>query len=131
MGGMGRFRKELDELNKKIGGLSDRVEQLELLNELNQRPALVNLDNVVKEALKLPTHLQRTFLALNELKTASASDVSNRTGISRPIESLYLNELVRLGFASKRLSLEKKPGRQHVMFSSNVILSETVEKLKL
>lgn len=51
--------------------------------------------------LELPDHLRRTMIALIELGEASAGVVAKRTGRTRGHESVYLNQLVRLGYLTR------------------------------
>ena len=53
--------------------------------------------------LKLPDHLKETMLALLKVGVAANSEqVAKESGRVRNIESSYLNELVRLGYAEKQ-----------------------------
>jgi len=51
--------------------------------------------------LQLTPHLQPTAMKLLQLGKATAEEVAEKTGRKRAIESLYLNELVSLGYAKK------------------------------
>jgi predicted transcriptional regulator len=54
-----------------------------------------------REILNLPGSLQKTVLALVRLGSGPANRVAARTGRSRALESLYLNQLVQLGYVKK------------------------------
>lgn len=55
-----------------------------------------------KEVQKvLPSHLEKTLDALRFLGKSTATQVASRTGRTRAIESVYLNQLVNLGIAEK------------------------------
>ena len=50
----------------------------------------------------LPDHLRKTYLVVAEKGECDAVQVSNQTGRCRAIESNYLNQLLRMGWLSKR-----------------------------
>jgi len=50
----------------------------------------------------LPDNLRRTYLVVASKGECTATQVSNLTGRSRAIESSYLNQLVRMGWLTKR-----------------------------
>jgi len=52
--------------------------------------------------LSLPDNLRKTYLVVASKGECSATQVSNLTGRSRAIESSYLNQLVRMGWLTKR-----------------------------
>jgi ArsR family transcriptional regulator, lead/cadmium/zinc/bismuth-responsive transcriptional repressor len=56
------------------------------------------------EILRLQPRLQPTASALRQLRRGTAEDVSEVTRRGRAIESLYLNELVQIGIATKERS---------------------------
>jgi predicted transcriptional regulator len=84
-------------LTKKIEQIRVRVTQLETFNKLNKR----SFDLPKKELLDLPKHLQRTFIQLEKLGSASAPAIAEHTKLARAVESSYLNQLVMIGYASK------------------------------
>jgi len=51
--------------------------------------------------LKLPDSLRQTMLAMDRLKEASTEKVADTTGRSRSVESIYLNQLERMGYIEK------------------------------
>ena len=62
--------------------------------------------------MSLPNHLRETMLAILVLEEATASDVAEVTGKSRPSESDYLNQLERMGYLKRRYT------KRSVKFSS-------------
>jgi len=54
------------------------------------------------ELLSLPDHLRKTYMAVASKGEPTATEVSNLTGRCRAIESNYLNQLVRIGWLTKR-----------------------------
>jgi hypothetical protein len=108
---------QLQRLFDKLCELESRVVQLERFNKLNQTPRTMMLSSGVGEVLNLPSHLQRTFLELEKLKSATAFEISKCTMRHRAVESAYLNQLVRLGFVSK------SKRKQTVVFSTKLICS--------
>lgn len=57
--------------------------------------------------LEVPPHLRRTFETIMQLQRATAQEVAERTGKSRPLESDYLNQL-----AEKKFVAKKKEGKR-------------------
>jgi hypothetical protein len=53
------------------------------------------------QLLSLPSSLQRTMVAIQELKEADASGVAEVTERSRSVETIYLNQLARIGYLSR------------------------------
>jgi len=51
--------------------------------------------------LSIPDHLRKTLLVTQLLGLVSASDVANRTGRARAVESGYLNQLRTIGLVKK------------------------------
>lgn len=45
--------------------------------------------------------LRKTLEALSQLQSATAEEVASLTGRTRPLESVYLNQLVQMGFVAK------------------------------
>jgi hypothetical protein len=58
--------------------------------------------------LKLPSHLQKTVIALLKVGRADATEISNVTHRARAVESSYLNQLVLLGYLSSEQVGRKK-----------------------
>ncbi|MEM2905884.1 MAG: transcriptional regulator [Candidatus Bathyarchaeia archaeon] len=68
------------------------------------RPKGPELDKVAggKEILlKVPAHLRKTLLALFDLGEATASEIAPKTGRTRGLESIYLNQLERMKVVEK------------------------------
>jgi len=65
----------------------------------------MNLKDLTKEQLikilKLPSHLQKTMIAVVELGEATAKMVSEKTGRARAIECTYLNKLAEMSYLKK------------------------------
>ena len=70
-------------------------------------------DEIIR-LIGLPNHLRKTMLMVLELKEATATDVSKRTGRSRASESDYMNQLERMGYLKRRYDSRK------VYFSPNL-----------
>jgi ArsR family transcriptional regulator, lead/cadmium/zinc/bismuth-responsive transcriptional repressor len=74
--------------------------------------------------LEFPDHMRITVRALLELGRATAEEVSKKTRRSRPLESSYLNQLMRMGYVEK----EKKGQFTYykINFSKRKTKGETV-----
>jgi Holliday junction resolvasome RuvABC ATP-dependent DNA helicase subunit len=55
----------------------------------------------LNELLALPSSLQKSMLAVQELGEATASNVAEKTERDRTVENIYLNQLVRLKYINK------------------------------
>lgn len=89
-----RIRAILEELAKKQGHI---LESLKAAQSKGEREPLD-----VMALLALPDHLRKTALALGKLGEGRAEDVAKETGRERAVESSYLNQLVRMGYAKKK-----------------------------
>lgn len=58
----------------------------------------LNMDQL----LALPSSLQRTMVAIQELKEGTANEVAEVTERSRSVETIYLNQLARMGYLSRQ-----------------------------
>jgi len=85
----------LDGIDKKLDLISASVSKNAEQTPQEIRPIDVH------EVLNLQGHLQKTALTLMGLEKATADQVSSKTGRGRAVESLYLNQLVQLGYAKK------------------------------
>lgn len=56
---------------------------------------------IIVELLDLPDNLRKTALAISVLGDATAVEVAEKTGRTRNIESVYLNQLVRVRYLEK------------------------------
>lgn len=64
-----------------------------------------------KQLISLPDHLRKTAIGLTKAGQGTASDVSKYTKRARAVESGYLNQLEREGFAKSY-----KEGRRKIFF---------------
>ena len=89
--------------------VENQVKILAILSEIlsriesNQSRADVGSDVMdVMGLILLPDHLRKTVVALTRYGEATADDVARITGRARPLESSYLNQLVRMKHLMKR-----------------------------
>lgn len=81
-----------DELRRRLDNIENSF--------TSWNPKLVE---VSKSALiSLPDHLKRTYVTVANKGECDAIQVSSHTGRCRAIESNYLNQLLRMGWLSKR-----------------------------
>jgi hypothetical protein len=83
----------LIELNGKI--LKAQEEMPRVGTELKLEPDAMSL-------LSLPMSLRKTVMVLYKLEKATAEDLARETRRLRPVESAYANQLVRMGYLSKK-----------------------------
>jgi len=103
--------KDLKELIKQTKELNAKVEKiLQEREEKNKETFPLSIPMM----LALPDNLRQTVASLSKLKEASADEVAKETGRTRAIESMYLNQLVVLGYIRKR-----KEGHRVVFYLEN------------
>lgn len=83
----------IQDLEKELAGLKEAFPPAE---ENGSRKTIEMAD-----LLQLPDHLRGTLIALSETREATASEVAEKTGKVRNIESVYLNQLERMGLVEK------------------------------
>lgn len=88
---------------ERIKRIEERLDTLEKIIKTTGTPPSRSqpLSLSLKDMLDLPSSLQKTMLTIQELKEGTATEVSKKTGRERSIETIYLNQLVRLGYLSK------------------------------
>jgi predicted transcriptional regulator len=57
----------------------------------------ISIDNL----LSLTDSLQKSMLAIQELEDATTTEIAEKTGRSRSVETIYMNQLARLGYVRK------------------------------
>ncbi len=99
------------EVLKRIAMLEDRLKRLE--ETLMNRPAGPGLEKSLAKAesglpgrtlsslLDIPDSIRRTLLAVEGLGEATAPEVAEKTERTRGIETIYLNQLARMGYLSR------------------------------
>ncbi len=92
-------RSILDRIFEEMQNIRFRLDDLER-NVSGWSPEPFEVSE--SELITLPDHLRRTYMIVISKGECSATQVSNRTGRSRTIESNYLNQLSRMGWLNKR-----------------------------
>jgi len=89
----------------KIVSLLERIdENIEALKNasIRRQDARVRFRQVAGvDILSLDGHLQKTMLSILKLGRGTAGEVASRTGRSRALESLYLNQLSQMGYVRR------------------------------
>jgi len=89
-------------LEERLAALERRVQELEQGMRLLRRGDVGGAaPSALTDLLNLPDSMQRTMIALQELKEGNAADVAERTGRNRSVETIYLNGLVRMGLVTR------------------------------
>lgn len=121
--------KQQKELLAKIEELEKRIKKLKAAKEVKEAeitPETAGKSLGIVDLLRLPDNIRRTVLAIFELKEATAEEVAAKTGRTRNIESVYLNELVRSDYLGKG-----RKGRKvffKIKFAAKKTVAELVEK---
>jgi hypothetical protein len=90
----------LIELNEKI--LKTQEEFLRVGSDKTHFGPELKLEPDVMSLLSLPSSLRKTTMVLLKLEKATAEDLARETKRLRPVESAYANQLVRMGYLSKK-----------------------------
>ena len=90
-------------IHESIEKLTETVETLEkIVSKLEERiEKLEEKKTIAFNYAELPDNLRKTMNTIYKLKEANASQVAEETGKTRGIESLYLNQLHRMGHLDK------------------------------
>jgi hypothetical protein len=92
-------RSALDHILQEMIQIRYRLDDIEaVIAGWNPRP----LEISESELFSLPDHLRKTYLTVMSKGACSAKEVSNISGRCRAMESNYLNQLVRMGWLTKR-----------------------------
>ena len=90
---------KLDSILRELQNIRHRLDDIEsMFSSWNPQPLRVPESKL----FSLPDNLRKSYLIVMSKGECSATEVSNMTGRSRAIESSYLNQLVRMGWLSKR-----------------------------
>jgi len=100
---LGMLKEPLEKIVSLLEGIDKKLDFIgaSVSRNIEQTPREEIRPIDVHEVLNLQGHLQKTALTLMGLEKASADEVSAKTGRGRAVESLYLNQLVQLGYAKK------------------------------
>ena len=106
-------------LEKKVQSMYETLKEIQRVLK-PQKTSPLEAGNI----LELPTHLQKTLLAVSELGEATATQISSHTGKARAVESVYANQLFRMGWL-----LKTQRGR-FVIFVNRTKFNVVLEKIK-
>jgi DNA-binding MarR family transcriptional regulator len=90
---------KLDRIFQELLDIRHRLDDIERMFS-NWDPQPLNISE--SKLLSLPDNLRKTYLIVASEGECSATHVSGLTGRSRAIESSYLNQLVRMGWLTRR-----------------------------
>ncbi len=92
-------KSAVDRILQEMMQIRYRLDDIEAaLSGWNPRP----LEISESELFSLPDHLRKTYLSVLSKGECNSTEVSNLTGRCRAMESNYLNQLVRMGWLTKR-----------------------------
>ena len=92
-------RSILNQIFKEMMTVRQRLDDIEN-NFSSWKPEPVQVPE--SSLITLPDHLRKTYVVVASKGECDAVQVSNHTGRCRAIESNYLNQLLRMGWLSKR-----------------------------
>lgn len=95
----GTIVKRLESIEQRLKGIENLLKEISAtgLRPGIEAPRRDTLTVGVEGLLELPDSLRRTMMALQELKEATAEETTEKTGRTRSVESIYLNQLARMG----------------------------------
>lgn len=92
-------RSILERIFEEMMNVRQRLDNIENnFSSWNPQPIQVPESSLIT----LPDHLRKTYVVVATKGECDAVQVSNLTGRCRAIESNYLNQLLRMGWLSKR-----------------------------
>ncbi len=104
--------KLLVDLVGQVKSINQKLDQLiELSGGKKKNASGTGLNPDVMSLLALPMSLRKTAMVLYKLDRATAEDLAGETGRLRAVESASANQLVRMGYLSK-----KREGRDTYFF---------------
>ncbi|ADI74868.1 conserved hypothetical protein [Methanohalobium evestigatum Z-7303] len=95
-----------DQIFDKLNEINDKLDRLlqdtnnSNINEKDKESIISNSMDVMT-LISLPEHLRTTATTLLKLEQATANEIAEITEKERAVESNYLNQLVKLGYAYK------------------------------
>jgi len=95
-----RLIKLLENISLKLERLENAFKTSIKSSSQTQKENKTPLD--VDVLLSLPDHLRQTAMAVSTRGSATAEEVASDTSRTRAAESDYLNQLVKMGYISKR-----------------------------
>jgi len=84
-----RIEERLDALEIKVRGEGRRIDIS------SSTPVSVS------DLLALPDSLRKTMLVVQDIGEGTANDVAKESGRTRNVETIYLNQLVRMGYLTR------------------------------
>ena len=89
-------------IEERLEKIEERLENLEK-RVLTRGPktGVGSMSIKIEDMLALSDSLQKTMIAIQELDEATTNEVAEKTGRSRSVETIYLNQLTRLGYVNK------------------------------
>ena len=93
----------IDEVLDRVKKIEERLSSLEsTLTNMQTLPVAPKPKSIdMSDLLALPSSLQKTMLAIQELKEATSNKLAEKTGRDRTVETIYLNQLARLGYLTR------------------------------
>ena len=95
---------EIEERLEEIERRLDRIEGISSSSSKNEPRMTGGLPPSIQNLLDLPDTIRKTLLGLQALGESTSEEVAAKTGRTRSIETVYLNQLARL----KHVSRERK-----------------------
>jgi hypothetical protein len=92
----GDLLRKIEELDNRLKLIEKAVLRQSSFATPNNMPAFD-----IGQILNLPDSLRNTIRAMQDLVESDAETVANKTGRTRTVENIYLNELTRLGYLTK------------------------------
>jgi len=91
-------------VEERLRRIEERLEVLErtlLRSNTSSLGEAAAVSISTKDLLALPDSLRKTMMGIQSLKEATTMEVAENTGRTRSVETIYLNQLVRMGYVTK------------------------------
>lgn len=88
--------RRLRSIEAEIHELRRRVDRLEAAAQITAKPP-----TAADDSLRLPDSLRKTMATIAQLREAPAEAIAEQTHRTRGMESIYLNQLARMGYIQK------------------------------
>jgi predicted transcriptional regulator len=92
----------MSSVEERLQHIEQRLSVLEkIIINKDKTPTITTSSISMDDLLSLTDSLQKSMLAIQELEDATTTEIAEKTGRSRSVETIYMNQLARLGYVRK------------------------------
>jgi len=96
------MQSNVEERLKRIEEKLEALEKVLIRSNAKSPGKTATISISTKDLLALPDSLRKTMMTIQSLKEATTKEVAENTGRTRSVETIYLNQLVRIGYLTKQ-----------------------------